>query len=112
MNETSLLIRPSVLILIPLPSFYSTHAFVHWQKDWEADLAKKEAMTHEQRLAAEVQSRNAVELELAKVRQELADARKAMAEGRGQEAERERQLQEQLEAERVCNCSYRFEIFF
>ena len=75
-------------------------SFKHWQNDWEADAAAFAKMTHGQRLASEVEKRNAVESELHSVREELRQARKAMAEGRGMEAERERQMKEQLEQER------------
>ena len=63
-------------------------------------MAAAAKMTHAQLLAAERSKASAAETELAKVREELMQARKAMLEGRGMEAERERLAAEQLEAER------------
>ena len=75
-------------------------SFVKWQRDWEAEEAAKGRMTQEQRVADAEASRAAAEAEAAKLRDELAKARDDMLAGRGQEAERERLLQEQLAAER------------
>ena len=75
-------------------------AFSHWQHDWEAEKDKAASMSHAQQLSAESSARVAAEQELATVRKELNDARKAMAEGRGQETEMQRRHEEQLEQER------------
>jgi len=82
-------------------------AFVHWQRDWDADIAAKRAqlaarakMTQEELLADEVRKREAVEDKLKKLEGEMKEARKAMAEGRGQEAEMQRQMEEKLTAEK------------
>ena len=75
-------------------------SFTHWQRDWEYEMAASALMTGEQKLTEEVKRRTIAETELTKVREELFQARKAMAEGRGLEAERERRAQEELEAER------------
>ena len=76
------------------------HAFQHWQNDWDADLAAKAAMSQEQRLQAEIADKKSIELENTKLRQQLREAREAMASGQGQEAERKRLMEEQLERER------------
>ena len=81
-------------------------SFMHWQKDWEAVEAANASMSMQQRLDAEAAKCSAVEQELAKVRNELNEARKAMAAGLGQEAEKARQLAEQLEAERVARVEH------
>ena len=75
-------------------------SFVHWKTDWNSEMAANARMTHEERLKSGLSKRNEVEQELAKVRRELADARQAMLDGRGMEAEKERRMQEQLEQER------------
>ena len=59
----------------------------------------KRTMSFEEQLKAEVKERQALESKLHLTLQ-LAEARQAMIDGRGQEAERQRQLQEAIEKER------------
>ena len=82
-------------------------AYHHWLRDWDAAVvsaaaghAKLAAMTSEQRLA--VQMLKAQELEKANgdLERELGEARRAMAEGRGMEAERQRLSEAELEREK------------
>ena len=72
-----------------------------WRHSWEAEEAAKREALQTTTLAAEAQRRERAETELAKLRKELQDARKAMLEGRGQEAELQRQMEEELEKERA-----------
>ena len=75
-------------------------SFVKWRQDWEAEEKEKAQMSQAERLAHEVNKRNVVEAELVQVRKELRDARQAMLEGRGEDAEKQRLMQEELERER------------
>ena len=75
-------------------------ALTHWRKDWEAEEKERKAARQKQKLMAASGDREALAVELDMVKKELAAARKAMLEGRGQEAEMQRQMQEQLEAEK------------
>ena len=81
------------------------HAVTHWRVEWETAVAAARFSAKKSALASDVathESQNAMlRKELAKVQAELNEARKAMAEGRGLEMEKERQMQEQLEVERA-----------
>ena len=63
-------------------------------------MASKASMTQEQKLYDESTKRAAAEAAVVKLEKELANAREAMLEGRGQEAELARLAQEELEREK------------
>jgi hypothetical protein len=75
-----------------------------WREDWRTDQEKKKAMSMGQRLKAEVEQRRQLQQDMAAqlqaLRAELEVARKAALEGRGLEAEMQRQLDEKLKAEK------------
>jgi len=71
-----------------------------WRRDWEVETNAKASMSIAEKLAAEIKEKTATQQQLAKVTKELEDARQAMLEGRGQEAELQRQMEERLERER------------
>ena len=75
-------------------------SFVHWQRDWEHEKALMKSMSHKEQLSHEASKRHEIQSELAAVKTELAAARKAMLDGTGREAELQRQMEEQLAAER------------
>ena len=79
-------------------------AYAHWNRDWRTLQASRAAMTAEQRLATEAGERAQLMAELQKqvdkLSGELQAARTAMIAGKGQEAETQRLLQEQLEKEK------------
>jgi phospholipase/lecithinase/hemolysin len=79
-------------------------SFMHWLRDWEAEMLAKKSMTLEQRRAAVEAERAAETAELREINQtlqaELAQARKAMLEGSGREEEMKRLAELELEKER------------
>ena len=77
------------------------HAYSHWRKDYEIDQQLEAHMSTEQKLLQREKEKAELEEGMAKLRKELAEAREAMVTGRGQEAELQRRMQEQLEAERA-----------
>ena len=79
-------------------------AVSHWRVDWQSTVArekKNEKMSEllEERQRREQREEN-LEREVEKLKAELAEARQAMLEGRGQEAELQRQMEAELEAEK------------
>ena len=83
------------------------HAFVHWQRDWQAAESLKElkqselnAMSQEERLASEAARRAELEDKVLTLQLELTAAREAMAANRGQDVDMKRNLEEQLNHER------------
>ena len=82
-------------------------AYQHWVRGWDAEFsalklekARLAALSESQRLALEISERKNAEEELARLRQELKQARSDMAAGIGYEVERKRQMEEELERER------------
>ena len=75
-------------------------SYVHWRKGWEIEVSMNKSMTHEELLAAEVAASDAMRLELNKLKKELEKARANMMAGRGKEAELQRRMEEELEAEK------------
>ena len=75
-------------------------SYAHWRRGWELDEKSKASMSVEERWRAEIAARQVVETELSKALQELSAARLAMLEGRGQEAELKRQMEERMAAEK------------
>ena len=71
-----------------------------WRRDWETETTSKAAMSIGEKLLLAEQERERLRAELAKTAEELDNARRAMLEGRGQEAELQRQMEERLERER------------
>ncbi len=72
----------------------------HWRHHWEAAEHAKRTMSMVQQLEAEKQERQKMEWQMAQMAKELESARKAMMEGRGLEAELQRQMEERLAAEK------------
>ena len=75
-------------------------AVTHWKKDWEYHSHVKATMSLSDQLAMQTRETQSLEAKLLAVQEELNEARQAMADGRGMEAERERQMKEQIEADR------------
>ena len=79
-------------------------SYGYWRRGWEAEEAEKGRMSIAQRLKQAQDDKNAMQEQLAGVittlRQELAEAREAMLDGRGLEAEMQRQLDEKLRLEK------------
>ena len=75
-------------------------SYSQWKKDWESELTALASMTIEEKYVTELKAREASEAENAKLRMELEDARKAMLNGSGREAELQRLAQEELEREK------------
>ena len=74
--------------------------FKHWYKDWQDEALAKASMSVAQKYAEEVKINQEMSAQLTKLTKELDEARTAMREGRGQEAELHRQMQEELEREK------------
>ena len=76
----------------------------HWRRAWEAAQHARASMSMTQRLQAEMDERKSLQVEMAQqmqaLREELEEARKAAMEGRGLEAEMERQMEERLAADK------------
>ena len=75
-------------------------SYGHWRRGWEIDVAEGKTMTSEQKLSKQAEDMKSLEVELTKVRNELAEARKSMLHGNGREAELKRLMEEELERER------------
>ena len=79
-------------------------AFQSWRREAEAEAFAKRSMTMGERLAAEVAERQRMQIDLQNqlqgVRVELEEARQAALEGRGLEAEMQRQLEERMAREK------------
>ena len=77
-----------------------TMAYTSWRRDWELETSSKATMSLEERLAVEVKEKKELQEAFAKATRELHEARQAMLEGRGMEAEQQRQMEERLAAEK------------
>ena len=79
------------------------HAVSYWRHDWEVDEASKAAMAAKRKsdhaLGKSDKEAATLRAQVDKLTKELADARQAMAEGRGHEAEMQRRYEEQIEKE-------------
>ena len=75
-------------------------SFARWRKDWEAEQHDKETMSITQLYHREIKQHKEAIAKITQLTKQLDDARQAMAEGRGQEAELQRRHEEQLERER------------
>jgi Ca2+-binding EF-hand superfamily protein len=75
-------------------------AFMHWQRDWEHLEMQRAAMSGVERLEADARRKAKeqaeVYAEVSRLRLELADARKAMADGRGLEAQMEEEREKRV----------------
>ena len=72
----------------------------HWRDDWKASMFEKSTMSLGDQLRLEKREHEKVREQVAKLARELEQARDAMLEGRGQEAELARQMEAKLEEER------------
>jgi hypothetical protein len=77
-----------------------TMAYTSWRRDWELETSSRATMSLEERLAVEVKEKKELQEAFAKATRELHEARQAMLEGRGMEAEQQRQMEERLAAEK------------
>ena len=71
-----------------------------WLKDWEAAEAERKSKIMGGKMADAAKARDAAELEVRRLKKELEDMRQAMADGKGQEYELQRQHEAEIEAER------------
>ena len=74
--------------------------FQTWQRMWEAENHARAKMSLAERYEQEVKERQEVQVALDSANAQLEQLRREMREGRGQEAELQRQMQEQLEREK------------
>ena len=65
-------------------------SFARWRKDWEAEQHDKETMSITQLYHREIKQHKEAIAKITQLTKQLDDARQAMAEGRGQEAELQR----------------------
>ena len=75
-------------------------AFSGWRDDTRAEKLAKASMSHEEQMAVEIESRQALQREVDQLKTDLAAARQAMLDGSGREAELSRLSEEQLAKER------------
>ena len=62
-------------------------AFSGWRDDTRAEKLAKASMSHEEQMAVEIESRQALQREVDQLKTDLAAARQAMLDGSGREAE-------------------------
>ena len=74
--------------------------YTQWRRMYEEEKAAKASMSMSDKLTAEVKERQLVQAQLDQLTRDLAEARQAALEGRGQEAELQRQMEERLEREK------------
>ena len=77
-----------------------TASFSHWKHDWEGEVHVRATMSIADQLRLRTKETHALQAQLQGARDELDSARQAMMEGRGLEAELQRQMEEQLEREK------------
>ena len=75
-------------------------AYGQWRVDWQQVVTAELELSHEQKTAREAAKAYGLQQEVNKLRKELEDARMAMLNGSGREAELQRLAEEQLERER------------
>jgi len=95
-RQTNLLKKAGARLTKP----HLIQSYSHWKRGWEAEMYAAANLTQEQRLKQAVEEAQAAAATNAKLRKELDEARQAMLDGRGQEAEMARLAQEELEKEK------------
>jgi uncharacterized protein (UPF0254 family) len=75
-------------------------SYQQWKAGWQAEMKLEGLLAHEQKLMGREEEMRRVEAENAKLRNQLEEARIAMVEGKGFEAEMKRKMEEQLEKEK------------
>ena len=75
-------------------------AVKHWRRDWEVEVLSNARMSQAERLTQEANARQAAEAEANRLREELKQARQAMLDGTGREAELSRLNDAKLAEER------------
>ena len=75
-------------------------AMQHWRDDWRDEAYEKQSMSLTERLAYETTERKTLAEQLSKMTRDLEEARRAALDGRGLEAELQRQMEVRLEREK------------